>query len=90
MTPEDLSSGAARPDRLSLIVYSGSFARVHYALVLASAELGRVGVAGLELDGRFVAVYLSILALAVVDGVAAPSPGLRRSLLLPLLPLPLP
>ena len=39
MTPEDLSSGAARPDRLSLIVYSGTFERVHYALVLAASAI---------------------------------------------------
>lgn len=36
MTPNDLN-GDGRPDRLSLIVYSGTFERVHYALVLASA-----------------------------------------------------
>jgi peroxiredoxin family protein len=28
---------AARPDKLSLVVYSGDFDRVHYALVMASA-----------------------------------------------------
>ena len=38
MTPEDFNSDGARPDRLSLIVYSGTFERVHYALVLASAS----------------------------------------------------
>ena len=36
MKPEDLH-GDGRPERLSLIVYSGTFERVHYALVLASA-----------------------------------------------------
>jgi len=36
MTPDDFN-GDGRPDRLSLIVYSGTFERVHYALVLASA-----------------------------------------------------
>ena len=35
--PEDLNSTDGRPERLSLIVYSGTFERVHYALVLASA-----------------------------------------------------
>lgn len=31
------ADGYRRPDRLSLVVFSGDFARVHYALVLASA-----------------------------------------------------
>jgi peroxiredoxin family protein len=35
--PEDPNSTDGRPERLSLIVYSGTFERVHYALVLASA-----------------------------------------------------
>ncbi|MGF1639513.1 MAG: hypothetical protein ACFCUO_01040 [Rhodospirillales bacterium] len=37
MAPEKGAAGTPRPDRLSLIVYSGTFERVHYALVLAAA-----------------------------------------------------
>jgi peroxiredoxin family protein len=35
--PSAASDGAAPPDKLSLLVLSGGFERVHYALVLASA-----------------------------------------------------
>ena len=39
MPPEGASSARKPPDKLSLVVFSGAFDRVHYALVMASAAI---------------------------------------------------
>lgn len=41
--PAEPASGAASPDKLSIVVFSGDFERVHYALVMASgaAAIGK-------------------------------------------------
>jgi uncharacterized protein (DUF58 family) len=43
-------------------------------VVLVLPDLGRAALAGIELDGRFVAVNAAVLAAAVLDGVLAPCP----------------
>ena len=37
--PAEPASGPASPDKLSLVVFSGDFERVHYALVVASSAI---------------------------------------------------
>lgn len=60
----------AGPDKLSLVVFSGGFERVHYALVMASAALASNRRVTLFFTGR------ALLALAGSD--AAGRPGWHR------------
>ena len=72
MPPDDSS---ARPAKLSLIVFSGDFARVHYALATAAAGI-IVGVVAMGLGGLITEVIdvLSggnIFLLLVITAIAS-------------------
>jgi peroxiredoxin family protein len=56
----------AGPDKLSLIVMSGTFERVHYALVLASAAAA---------IGRPATLFFTDAALPALGGMSAEQPG---------------